>query len=52
VLVTFATQGEGRTLLTMRSTFPSVEARNAVLKFGAVELGKQTLEKLAKWIGG
>jgi uncharacterized protein YndB with AHSA1/START domain len=52
VLVTFATQGEGRTLLTMRSTFPSVEARNAVLKFGAVELGKQTIEKLAKWIGG
>jgi uncharacterized protein YndB with AHSA1/START domain len=48
VLVTFATQGAGRTLLTMRSTFPSVEARNAVMKFGAVELGMQTLEKLAK----
>lgn len=48
VLITFAAQGEGRTLLTMRSTFPSIEARNAVMKFGAVELGKQTLEKLAK----
>jgi uncharacterized protein YndB with AHSA1/START domain len=48
VVVTFATQGEGRTLLTMRTTFPSVEARNAVMKFGAVELGMQTIEKLAK----
>ncbi len=47
VLVTFAIAGEGRTLLTMRSTFPSIEARNAVMKFGAIELGKQTVEKLA-----
>jgi hypothetical protein len=31
----------------MRSTFPSIEARNAVMKFGAVELGMQTVEKLA-----
>lgn len=50
VLVTFAAAGEGRTLLTMRSTFPSVEARNAVMKFGAVELGKQTVEKLAAYV--
>jgi uncharacterized protein YndB with AHSA1/START domain len=50
VLVTFATAGEGRTLLTMRSTFPSIEARNAVMKFGAVELGKQTVEKLAAYV--
>jgi uncharacterized protein YndB with AHSA1/START domain len=48
VLVTFAALGEGRTQLTMRSTFPSIEARNAVMKFGAVELGMQTVEKLAK----
>jgi uncharacterized protein YndB with AHSA1/START domain len=52
VLVTFAPAGAGRTLLTMRSTFPSVEARNAVMKFGAVELGKQTLEKLAAYVKG
>ena len=52
VLVTFASAGEGRTLLTMRSTFPSIEARNAVMKFGAVELGKQTVEKLAAYIKG
>lgn len=50
VVVTFEPAGEGRTLLTMRSTFPSVEARNAVLKFGAVELGKQTIEKLAAYV--
>ena len=52
VLVTFAAAGEGRTLLTMRSTFPSVEARNAVMKFGAVELGMQTIEKLAAYVKG
>jgi uncharacterized protein YndB with AHSA1/START domain len=52
VLVTFAEAGEGRTLLTMRSTFPSVEARNAVMKFGAVELGMQTVEKLAAYVKG
>ena len=52
VLVTFAAAGEGRTLLTMRSTFPSVDARNAVMKFGAVELGMQTVEKLAAYLKG
>jgi uncharacterized protein YndB with AHSA1/START domain len=52
VLVTFAAAGEGRTLLTMRSTFPSIEARNAVMKFGAVELGMQTIEKLAAYVKG
>jgi uncharacterized protein YndB with AHSA1/START domain len=52
VLVTFAALGQGRTLLTMRSTFPSIEARNAVMKFGAVELGMQTVEKLAAYVKG
>jgi uncharacterized protein YndB with AHSA1/START domain len=47
VLVTFKALDSRRTLLTMRSTFPSIEARNAVMKFGAVELGMQTVEKLA-----
>jgi uncharacterized protein YndB with AHSA1/START domain len=50
VLVTFEPSGGGCTLLTMRSTFPSVEARNAVMKFGAVELGMQTVEKLAAYV--
>jgi uncharacterized protein YndB with AHSA1/START domain len=50
VVVTFAALGANRTLLTMRSTFPSIEARNAVMKFGAVELGMQTVEKLAAFL--
>jgi uncharacterized protein YndB with AHSA1/START domain len=47
VIISFTAVGPSRTLLTMRSTFPSIEARNAVVKFGAVELGMQTIEKLA-----
>ena len=34
----------------MRSTFPSIDARDAVMKFGAVELGKQSVEKLAAYV--
>ena len=47
VTVTFVEQG-GKTRLTMRSLFPSVEACERVKGFGAVELGQQTLEKLAE----
>ena len=50
VTVTFAALGANRTLLTMHSVFPSIEARNAVMKFGAVELGMQTVEKLAAYL--
>ena len=50
VVTKFKAIGAGRTLLTKTSTFPSVEARNAVMKFGAVELGMQTLEKLAAYM--
>jgi uncharacterized protein YndB with AHSA1/START domain len=50
VVVTFAAAGANRTRLTMRSTFPSIEARNAVVKFGAVELGMQTIGKLAAYL--
>lgn len=52
VTVTFESLSANRTLLTMRSTFPSIEARNAVTKFGAVELGMQTIEKLAAYVKG
>jgi len=52
VVTTFKAIGAGRTLLTKTSTFPSVEARNAVMKFGAVELGMQTFEKLAAYVKG
>jgi uncharacterized protein YndB with AHSA1/START domain len=50
VVVTFAALGANRTLLTTCLTFPSIEARNAVMKFGAVELGMQTIEKLAAYL--
>ena len=52
VVNTFKAIGADRTLLTRRSTFPSIEARNAVMKFGAVELGMQTMEKLAVYVKG
>jgi uncharacterized protein YndB with AHSA1/START domain len=50
VVVTFAPAGDGHTLLKAHSTFASIEARNAVMKFGAVELGIQTYEKLAVYL--
>ncbi len=37
---------EGGTQVTMRSVFPTREARDLVVKFGAVEGGQQTLERL------
>ena len=46
----FAAVGVNRTRLVRLSTFPSIEARNAVMKFGAVELGMQTIEKLAAYL--
>lgn len=52
VTTTFEALGPKRTLLTRLSIFPSVNARNAVMKFGAVELGMQTLEKLAAFVRG
>jgi len=48
VTVTFVEEG-GRTAVTMRSLFPSAEARRKVVEeFGAIEGGKQTLERLAE----
>jgi uncharacterized protein YndB with AHSA1/START domain len=49
VTVTFVDQG-GRTALTMRSLFASVEQVERNRKFGAVEGGKQTLERLAEYL--
>jgi uncharacterized protein YndB with AHSA1/START domain len=40
---------DGRTRLTMRAVFPSVQERNRVVeKYGAIEGAKQTLERLAE----
>lgn len=50
--VTFDEQGDGKTVLTLRQLHPSRERRSAVIGFGAVEYGMQTLESLAVWLDG
>ena len=50
VTVTFDAQLDDKTVLTLRQLHPTVEQRNAVIGFGAVELGLQTLEKLARHV--
>jgi uncharacterized protein YndB with AHSA1/START domain len=50
VTVTFQAQGR-KTLLTMRSLFATAQERDEVVtKYGAVEGGKQTLERLAEHV--
>lgn len=46
VTVTFEDLG-GRTRVTMRTIFPTAEQRQQAISFGADELGKQTLDRLA-----
>jgi len=48
--VTFDEQADGKTVLTMRQLHPSRERRQAVIDFGAVEYGQQTLDSLAAWL--
>jgi uncharacterized protein YndB with AHSA1/START domain len=47
VTLTLDEQADGKTVLTLRQLHPTVEQRNAKLGFGAVELGLQTMQKLA-----
>lgn len=48
VVTTFEEVG-GKTLVTMRSLFPTAAARDHVIKaYGAIEGGKQTLERLGE----
>lgn len=47
-LVTFDAQSDGKTVLTLRQLHPSREQRAGTIGFGAVEIGGQTLEKLAR----
>jgi len=46
--VTFDEQADGKTVLTLRQLHPSAARRKAVIGFGAVEYGMQTLEGLAQ----
>jgi uncharacterized protein YndB with AHSA1/START domain len=52
VTLTFDEQDDGKTVLTLRQLHPTVEQRNAGIGFGAVELGMQTMDKLARHLGG
>lgn len=52
VTVTFDAQDDGKTVLTMRQLHPTVEQRATGIGFGAVELGHQTLDKLAARLAG
>lgn len=49
VIITFEDAGS-RTNLTMRTIFPSAAALEEVKKFGAVEGGKQTIDKLEQYL--
>jgi uncharacterized protein YndB with AHSA1/START domain len=52
VTVTFDAQSNGKTVVTLRQLHPSKELRAQKIAFGAVELGQQTLEKLAAFLQG
>lgn len=49
--VTFDEQSNGKTVVTLRQLHPTQAQRNGVISFGAVELGYQTLGKLARHVG-
>jgi len=51
VTLTFDEQADGKTVLTLRQLHPTVEQRDAGIGFGAVELGLQTMQKLARHLG-
>ena len=48
VTITFDSQGDGKTVVTMRQLHPTKAQRDATIGFGAVELGYTTLDKLAE----
>jgi uncharacterized protein YndB with AHSA1/START domain len=50
VTITFDQQSDGKTVLTLRQLHPSKARRDATIDFGAVELGYQTLDKLAEYL--
>jgi uncharacterized protein YndB with AHSA1/START domain len=50
VTITFDEQSNKKTVVTMRQLHPTKARRDAGIGFGAVELGYQTLDKLAEYI--
>ena len=49
VTVLFSDQGKG-TKLNMRMIFPTTEARDKTIEFGAIEGGNQTMDRLAEYL--
>jgi uncharacterized protein YndB with AHSA1/START domain len=47
VTLTFDEQADKKTVVTLRQLHPTKEQRDAGIGFGAVELGNQTMDKLA-----
>ena len=50
VTITFDEQSDGKTVLTLRQLHPTAEQRQEGIGFGAVELGLQTMDKLARYV--
>jgi len=50
VTITFDIQHNNKTVVTLRQLHPSKEQRAAVIGFGAVELGMETMDKLAEYL--
>jgi len=50
VTITFDMQHNNKTVVTLRQLHPSKEQRDAGIGFGAVELGMQTMDKLAEYL--
>lgn len=48
VTITFDEQSNKKTVVTLRQLHPTKELRDIKIGFGAVELGQQTLDKLAE----
>ena len=48
--ITFDEQSDGKTVITLRQLLPTASQRNATIGFGAVEMGYQTLDKLARFV--
>ena len=52
VTITFDSQSDGKTVITLRQLHPTKAQRDAGIGFGAVEYGYQTLDKLAAHVRG
>jgi uncharacterized protein YndB with AHSA1/START domain len=48
--ITFDEQSDGKTVITLRQLHPTTSQRDATIRFGAVEFGYQTLDKLAQHV--